>query len=165
MLKSHGERRARWLKTTAAVLVNRASEIHLPIYQSVRPWQAACNIAVNATQRVAKREDKKMKTKLCALALLAGGCLFAQPRVYAGVGYGYAAPAPVVVRYAPPAPMVSYATPMPAPGYAWVGGYWYPNAGRYAWHAGYWARPAFAGARWYGPRYVGGRYYGGHWRR
>jgi hypothetical protein len=112
-----------------------------------------------------QQEEKKMKTKLFALVLLAGGCLLAQPRIYAGVGYGYAAPAPVAMRYAPPAPLVSYATPMPAPGYSWVGGYWYPNAGRYAWHAGYWARPAFAGARWYGPRYTGGRYYHGYWRR
>jgi WXXGXW repeat (2 copies) len=106
-----------------------------------------------------------MKTKLFALALLAGGCLFAQPRFYAGVRVGYAAPAPVVMYAAPPAPLVSYATPAPGPGYAWVGGYWYPNGARYAWHAGYWARPAFAGARWYGPRYAGGRYYGGYWRR
>ncbi len=107
-----------------------------------------------------------MKTKLMILAFLVGGTLFAQPRFYVGarVGFGYA-PAPVVVRAAPPAPLVTYATPAPGPGSSWVGGYWYPSGARYAWHAGYWARPAFYGAHWVGPRYAHGRYYGGYWRR
>ena len=108
-----------------------------------------------------------MKTKLMALVLLAGGSLFAQVRVGVGVGVGFGyAPAPVRMYAAPPAPIVpAYVPPMPAPGYSWVGGYWYPAGARYAWHAGYWARPAFYGARWVTPRYAYGRYYGGHWRR
>ena len=106
-----------------------------------------------------------MKTKLFALIMLAGGSLFAQPGFYAGVRIGYRAPAPVVMYTAPPAPLATYVTPAPGPGYSWVGGYWYPAGARYSWRAGYWARPAFAGARWAAPRYYGGRYFGGHWRR
>ena len=105
-----------------------------------------------------------MKTKLIVLTFLAGACLFAQPGVYVGARFGYA-PAPVAMYAAPPLPLVSYITPAPAPGYSWVGGYWYPAGPRYAWHAGYWARPAFVGARWVAPRYAVGHYYGGYWRR
>jgi len=105
-----------------------------------------------------------MKTKLTILAFLAAGSLFAQPRFYAGVRFGYA-PAPVAMYAAPPAPLVSYVPAAPRYGYTWVGGYWYPMGARYSWHAGYWARPAFAGARWIAPRYYAGRYYGGYWRR
>ena len=104
-----------------------------------------------------------MKTKLLALVLLAGGSLFAGPRVFVGVGVGgfgygyYAAP--------PPPPVVAYAPPYARPGYAWVSGYWYPAGPRYAWRAGYWARPPYARAYWVGPRYYGHRYYPGYWRR
>lgn len=95
-----------------------------------------------------------MKTKLLAVALLAGGSLFAAPRVYVGIGLG--APPPVVAYAAPPAP---------GPGYSWVGGYWYPYGARWAWRAGYWARPPYAHARWVGPRFYGHYYYRGYWRR
>ncbi len=105
-----------------------------------------------------------MKSKLMILALLAGGSLFAQPRVYVGARFGYA-PAPVVMYAAPPAPLVAYAAPAVRPGYAGVGGYLYPARARYAWHTGYWARPAFAGARWVAPHYAVGHYYSGYWRR
>ena len=107
-----------------------------------------------------------MKAKLLALALLAGGSLFAETHFYIGARFGYPAPAPVVVYTAPPAPVASYYVPArPAPGYVWVGGYWYPQGRAYRWRAGYWARPAFRGARWVAPRYHGGRYYAGYWRR
>jgi len=102
-----------------------------------------------------------MKTKLLVLLLLAGGSLFAGVHVGVAVGFGgwgyYAPPPPPVVYYAPP--------PSPGPGYAWVGGYWYPAGPRYAWHAGYWARRPYPGAYWVGPRYHGHRYYSGYWRR
>lgn len=104
-----------------------------------------------------------MKTKLLAALLLAGSSLFAAPRVFVGVGVGvggYVGPA-----YAPPAVRVAVVPPCPGPGYAWVGGYWYPNGARYAWRAGYWARPPYAHAYWVGPRYYGRRYYRGYWRR
>jgi hypothetical protein len=101
-----------------------------------------------------------MKSKLLALVLLAGGSLFAGPRVFVGVGFGggyvVAPPPPVVTGYVPVAP---------GPGYAWVGGYYYPAGPRYAWHAGYWAPRPYAGAYWVAPRYNGGRYYRGYWRR
>lgn len=103
-----------------------------------------------------------MKTKLLALFLLAGGAIFASPRVSFGVsiGGGYYAPPP------PPPPVVTYARPVaPAPGYYWVGGYWYPAGPHYSWHAGYWARPPYAHAYWVAPRYHGHRYYPGYWRR
>src|SRR5579863_10372112 len=104
-----------------------------------------------------------MKAKWLVLLLLTGSSLFAGPRVFIGVGvggfgYGYYAPPP------PPAPAVAYAPAYPGPGYAWVGGYWYPSGPRYAWRAGYWARPPYRGAYWVGPRYYGHRYYRGYWR-
>ena len=106
-----------------------------------------------------------MKSKLLVLVLLAGGAVFAGPRVFVGVGVGggyypgyYAAPPP-------PAPVATYAAPAPGPGYGWVGGYYYPVGARYAWHAGYWARRPYAGAYWVGPHYYGHRYYRGYWRR
>jgi hypothetical protein len=106
-----------------------------------------------------------MKTKLLALLFLVGSAAFAAPRVVVGVGIGVA---PAGVYYAPPpayVPPAAYVAPAPGPGYAWVGGYWYPYGGHYAWHAGYWASRPFGGARWVGPRYYGGRYFGGYWRR
>lgn len=104
-----------------------------------------------------------MKSKLLALLLLAGGSLFAGPRVFVGVGFGggyVVAPPPPVVSYYAPAPVVA-----PGPGYAWVGGYYYPYGGHYLWRGGYWAHRPFVGAAWVGPRYYGGRYYHGYWRR
>jgi hypothetical protein len=107
-----------------------------------------------------------MKTKLLVLALLAGGSLFAGPRVFVGVGIGGYGPAPVAAYAPPPPPAYSYyVPPSPGPGYAWVGGYWYPARGQYLWRAGYWARRPFIGARWVAPRYWGHRYYRGYWRR
>jgi hypothetical protein len=104
-----------------------------------------------------------MKTKLLVLLMLVGTSAFAGPHFFFGAGFGpaygyYAAPPP-------PPPAAVYAPPAPYPGYAWVGGYWYPAGGRYAWRAGYWARPPYAGAYWAGPRYYGHRYYPGYWRR
>jgi len=105
-----------------------------------------------------------MKTKLLVLLLLAGSSVFAGTRFFVGVGVGggyypgyYAAP--------PPAPVVAYAPPAPGPGYAWVGGYYYPVGPRYVWRGGYWAPRPFVGAYWVGPRYYGHRYYRGYWRR
>jgi len=111
-----------------------------------------------------------MKSKLLALLLLAGGAAVAGPKVFFGVSVGapaWYAPAPVYASaYAPPPPVAQYyVPPVPGPGYAWVGGYWYPAGARWGWHAGYWARRPFVGASWVGPRWYGGRYYRGYWRR
>ncbi len=109
-----------------------------------------------------------MKAKLLVLFLLAGASLFAGPRVFFGVGVGVGGGyGGYYVAAPPPAPVVAYA-PAPyaaAPGYSWVGGYWYPSGPRWAWHTGYWARRPYAGAYWVGPRYYGHRYYRGYWRR
>ena len=71
-----------------------------------------------------KQGGRNMKSKLFALVLLAGASAFAGPRVFVGVGVGYAAP---VVSYGPPpAPIVAYAPPAPGPGYSWVAGYYAP---------------------------------------
>ena len=65
-----------------------------------------------------------MKTKLLMVVLLAAGALSAAT-FSVGVGVGVPAFGP------PPAPVVAYARPAyPGPGYTWVGGYWYPAAGR-----------------------------------
>lgn len=90
-----------------------------------------------------------MKTKLMATLLLAGGTLFAAPRVYFGVGIGVPAPvvpvAPAPVVVAPP--VVGYVPPCPGPGYAWIGGSWVFNGGQRVYRPGYWRAPAYA------PRY------------
>ena len=102
-----------------------------------------------------------MKSKLLVMMLLAGSSLFAGTHFSIGVGIGvpgyWVAPPPPVTYYAPP--------PRPGPGYAWVGGYWYPVGPRYYWRAGYWSIPPYAGAYWVGPRYYGHRYYRGYWGR
>jgi WXXGXW repeat (2 copies) len=107
-----------------------------------------------------------MKTKLLVILLLAGGSLFAAPRVFVGIGVGgYGGPAPIVAYAPPPAPLVTYAPSYVRPGYAWVEGYWYPRGPRYFWRPGYWARRPYAGAYWVAPRYYRHRYYRGYWRR
>ncbi len=84
----------------------------------------------------------KMKTKLLALALLAGSSMFAQTRFSIGVhigGYnpGYYAPAPY--------PYVADRPPCPGPDYSWTDGYWVEGPGRGAWVNGYWARQSIYG--------------------
>ena len=108
-----------------------------------------------------------MKSKLFVAALLlAGGSLFAAPRVVVGFGFGgYVGPAPVVTYAPPPVPVGAYVAPAPRPGYTWIGGYYYPVGARWAWHAGYWARPPYARSYWVAPRYYGHRWYHGYWRR
>lgn len=96
-----------------------------------------------------------MKTKLSILAVavaaatMAGGTLFAQPRVSVGIGVGGYAPG-----YAPPA-YDQYVPPCPGPGYVWVDGYWAPQG---QWIAGYWRAPVVT---YVAPRSYGGAYYNG----
>ena len=94
-----------------------------------------------------------MKTKLLAVALLAGSSLFAGPRIGVRVGvgpvygpaygYGYYAPAPAYVAPAYVAPAPVYA----APAVGWGGGYWITVGGRRVWHDGYRGGAAFRGER------------------
>jgi hypothetical protein len=96
-----------------------------------------------------------MKTKwnLLAVALLAGGTMFAQPRVAIGIGVGGYGPG----TYPPPAYAQQYVPPCPGPGYAWVDGYWGPQG----WIAGFWRAPVVSTYR--APRYIAPRYeYRGH---
>jgi hypothetical protein len=95
-----------------------------------------------------------MKTKLAVLAgaLIAGGTMFAQPRVSIGIGVGGFGPG-----YYPPPAYAQYAPPCPGPDYTWVDGYWAPQGGRNVWTAGFW-RPPVVGYR-VAPRYVAPRYY------
>jgi hypothetical protein len=92
-----------------------------------------------------------MKTKLITGLLLAGSCLFAAPRISVGIGVGI--PVPAVGYYAPaPAyvpPPAYVVPPAPAPGYSWVGGYWFGVGPNRVWRPGYWAAPraGFVGAR------------------
>jgi hypothetical protein len=60
-----------------------------------------------------------MKTKLMALALLAGGSMFAATRVSIGVGIGGYAPG-----YYQPQPAYVAAPPCPGPDYIWSDGRW-----------------------------------------
>jgi hypothetical protein len=109
-----------------------------------------------------------MKTKLILATLLLASSAFGRGLVSFGVGFGpawgYGYGGGYYGGYvAAPRPPAYYAAP--GPGYAWVGGYWYPSGPRYAWRPGYWAMPPYARAYWVGPRYYGGRYYRGYWRR
>jgi hypothetical protein len=108
-----------------------------------------------------------MTTKFIFGLLLASSALFAGPRIAIGVGIGvpvtpsyYVAPAPLSA-YPPPAYGVygapAYVPPpayvAPAPGYGWVGGYYYFSGGRRLWHTGYWAAPRYRGYAGHGWRY------------
>jgi len=97
-----------------------------------------------------------MKKKLIAGLLLAGGCLFAAPRVSFGIGVGVGAPVVAPGYYAPAPAYVApaYVPPAPGPGYGWVDGYWFGVGPSRVWHPGYWAAPR---AAYFGPR--------GHFRR
>ena len=92
-----------------------------------------------------------MKTKLLALMLFAGGCVFGQVEIGIRIG---PPPPPRVVRVLPA---------RPGPDFIWVEGYWYPVGGHYKWHGGYWSRPPYAGARWVVPHHDGERFYAGYW--
>jgi hypothetical protein len=95
-----------------------------------------------------------MKTKLgvLAVALIAGGTMFAQTRLSIGVGVGGFGPG-----YYPPPAYSQYVPPCPGPDYSWVDGYWVPQGGRNVWIAGFWRAPVVRGYR--APRYVAPRYY------
>lgn len=100
-----------------------------------------------------------MKKLLLAIPVLASALL-------AGCGphYGYAG----YVSYGPPPPRVEVRGFAPAPGYAWVDGFWGYRGSRYAWTPGYWARPPRPGCRWV-PGYWensrrGHRWVAGYWR-
>jgi len=59
-----------------------------------------------------------MKSKMLAGLLLAGGSLFAGPRISVGVRFG--APAPVAPTYVDR----DYVPPCPGPDYVFIDGYW-----------------------------------------
>jgi hypothetical protein len=62
----------------------------------------------------------------------------------------------VAVNEAPPPPpiQVDVQTPMPAPGYIWIGGVWAWGPGdHWVWERGHWDRPPHAGAVWVPHRY------------
>jgi hypothetical protein len=85
-----------------------------------------------------------MKTKLMAMALLAGSSLFAAPSVAIGVGIGVpVVPAPVVV--APPP--FAYVPPCPGPGYVWIGGSWVFRGSPVVVRPGYFHAPVYHGPR------------------
>jgi hypothetical protein len=95
----------------------------------------------------------KTQLRILAVALIAGGSMFAQTRLSIGVGIGGYGPG----RYPPPV-YAQYAPPCPGPGYTWVDGYWGPQGGRNVWFDGYWNRPYVSGYR-VAPRFVEPRSY------
>jgi len=84
--------------------------------------------------------DNNMTTKLLALALLAGGSMFAQTRFSIGVGVGGYQPG-----YAPAPAYAFNQPPCPGPDYDWVDGYWSGSGPRHSWIAGYWTRRPYRG--------------------
>ncbi len=101
-------------------------------------------------------EEEIMRRALISSAVFAL-MLFASAPAKAQVSFG------VQIGQPPPPPRAYRVAPVPAPGYEWVEGYWYPVRGRWTWHDGYWTRPPFAGAYWVAPYYSGGRYVNGYW--
>lgn len=90
-----------------------------------------------------------MKTKLLAMMILAGGSMFAQPRLSIGIGIGghgngFYQPAPSYASNIPPCP---------GPDYTWVDGYWSQDYGRRTWVAGYWNRQPSRGGYEVAPRF------------
>ena len=86
---------------------------------------------------------------VCSSCLLAVGC------VVEARGPG----GEVEVGSEPPLPRVDVETPIPGPGFLWVGGEWGWEGGRWAWHGGHWDRPPHPGAHWMAGHYEtrGGR--------
>jgi len=70
------------------------------------------------------------------MMLLAGGSMFAQPRLSIGIGFGGHG----VGFYQQPPSYASNIPPCPGPDYTWVDGYWSQDYGRDTWVAGYWNR-------------------------
>ncbi len=95
----------------------------------------------------------KTELRMLAVALIAGGTMFAQTRFSIGIGVGGYGPG-----YYPPPNYEEYVAPCPGPDYSWVDGYWEPQGGRNVWFDGYWRRPYVSGYR-VAPRYVQPRYY------
>jgi hypothetical protein len=95
----------------------------------------------------------KTKLRLLAVALIAGGTMFAQTRLSVGIGVGGYGPG-----YYPPPAYTQYTPPCPGPGYTWADGYWAPQGGQNVWIDGYWQRPSFNSYR-VAPRYVEPRFY------
>lgn len=87
----------------------------------------------------------KTKSRLLAVALIAGGTMFAETRLSIGVNIGGYGPG----AYPPPA-YAQYQPPCPGPGYTWVDGYWAPQGRGTAWIGGFWRAPIVTMA----PRYV-----------
>ena len=76
------------------------------------------------------------------------------------VAYSVPAPPPPPVEHA-----VAYA---PAPGYAWVDGFWDLHGTRWVWVSGRWTRPPRPGAVWarsyWEPHGRDWRFHAGYWR-
>ena len=90
----------------------------------------------------------KLRAKVLAVALVAGGTMFAQPRLSVGIGVGGYGPG----AYTPPA-YAQYQPPCPGPGYAWVDGYWAFQGRQRVWTNGFWRAPERFVARNYERRY------------
>jgi hypothetical protein len=96
---------------------------------------------------------KFVRTSLVLAGLLLAGASASQAQVSLGIRIG-PPPRPRVVRVVPSSP---------GPGFAWVGGYWYPVGHHYKWHDGYWTMPPYEGARWVEPHHDGQQFYAGYW--
>jgi hypothetical protein len=71
---------------------------------------------------------------------------FAGTRV--GIGISIGAPAPIIVRRAPPVRVVERVTVSPGPGYTWVAGHYTWAGDRWIWMSGTWVVPPQPGAQW-----------------
>jgi hypothetical protein len=100
-----------------------------------------------------------MKTKLLKsiVAITAAGFFAAGCDVYVrppAVGVTATVPGEVEVDAAPPPAQVDVETPMPGPGFVWIGGVWaWGPGGRWIWQGGHWDHPPRSGAVWVPHRY------------
>jgi hypothetical protein len=106
----------------------------------------------NASKQGRRKFKMQTRLKVLAVALIAGGAMFAQPRLSIGVGVGGYGPGYQPSAYA------QYMPPCPGPDYAWIDGYWVPRGGRNVWINGYWRSPYVGGYR-VAPRYAGPGHY------
>src|SRR5260370_39048595 len=81
-----------------------------------------------------------VKATLLAAMLLATGSV-----IHAQVSIG------LTIAPPPPARAVLVVPERPAPEFAWVEGYWYPEGRPYKVHEGYWTRRTYDVASWGGP--------------